>query len=137
MHLLGKSSQTSMPSCFMSVLTTDSCFGGLSCSLCPGQSVCSSCSAGYYCPANTSDPTVYPCSRGYYCPPGTAYETQHPCPEGTYNSLPIQQNSSSCELCPPGSYCEGEGLEQPTGNCSEGWFCTGGAVTSKPLPLGE
>ncbi|XP_033646870.1 uncharacterized protein LOC117306372 isoform X1 [Asterias rubens] len=102
-----------------------------------GQSSCSPCTAGYYCPANTSDPTMYPCSAGYYCPLETGYETEFPCPEGTYNSLTLQQNGTSCELCTPGMYCEGEGLDQPTGNCSEGWFCTGGAVTSTPLPTGN
>ncbi|XP_070551430.1 uncharacterized protein [Ptychodera flava] len=103
----------------------------------PQQNACSQCPAGYYCQGNTSDPYIYLCPVGHYCPPGTEYGEEHPCPEGTYNSLENQQNSTSCELCPPGEYCEGEGLEKPTGNCSEGWFCTGGSWSAKPLPLGN
>ena len=102
-----------------------------------GQQACASCPASYYCPSNTSDPTLYPCPEGYYCPVGTAHAYENPCSEGTYNGLPLQQNSSSCELCPPGMYCEGQGLEEPTGNCSAGWFCTGGSVSAKPLPTGK
>ena len=102
-----------------------------------GQSSCDSCPASYYCPSNTSDPTIYPCPQGYYCPIGTAHAYENPCPEGTYNNLTLQQNSSSCELCPPGMYCEGAGLAEPTGNCSAGWFCTLGSSSAKPLPIGK
>ncbi|XP_071497013.1 uncharacterized protein [Diadema antillarum] len=103
----------------------------------PEQASCAQCLAGYYCPSNTSDPTLFPCPEGYYCPLGTGYSTEYPCPEGTYNGLSIQQTSSSCELCPPGMYCEGEGLPMPSGNCSAGWFCTGGSSSSTPLPPGN
>ncbi|XP_033122761.1 uncharacterized protein LOC117121631 [Anneissia japonica] len=102
-----------------------------------GLSSCPSCVAGYYCPSNTSDPLVYPCPVGHYCPTGTTYPYEHACPEGSYNGLEAQQNISSCDLCPPGMYCQGEGLEEPTGNCSAGWFCTGGAWDSMPLPPGN
>ncbi|XP_077985306.1 uncharacterized protein LOC144439946 [Glandiceps talaboti] len=103
----------------------------------PQQSGCGQCPAGFYCSGNTSDPYSYPCPVGHYCPRGTEYGEEYPCPEGTYNSLDNQQNSTSCELCPAGQYCEGEGLFEPSGNCSAGWFCTGGSWNAKPLPLGN
>ncbi|XP_071958404.1 uncharacterized protein [Antedon mediterranea] len=102
-----------------------------------GQSSCNSCLAGFYCPTNTSDPLDFPCPVGSYCPTGTTYPYEYPCPEGSYNGLEEQQNISSCDLCPPGMYCQGEGLERPTGNCSAGWFCTGGAWDSMPSPPGN
>ena len=68
---------------------------------------------------------------------GTAYANEYPCPEGTYNSQPQQSNQTSCDLCPPGQYCQGEGLSQPSGNCSAGWFCTGGASQSMPIVIGK
>lgn len=67
---------------------------------------------------------------------GTSYATEYPCPEGSYNALSQQTNETSCDLCPAGRYCQGQGLSAPTGNCSEGWFCTGGAAEAMPVVLG-
>lgn len=74
---------------------------------------------------------------GHYCPPGTQYDTQYKCSSGSYNPLPTQSSSTACKLCDAGTYCLGDGLSAPTGNCSQGWFCTGGASESKPLVLGK
>ena len=102
-----------------------------------GQSNCQWCPAGYYCPLNTTDPVGSPCPPGYYCPQGTDHAHEFPCPPGTYNPHQGMTNSTACLICPPGEYCEVEGSDSPTGNCSVGWFCTGGAHQSKPVVFGE
>lgn len=56
-----------------------------------------------------------------------------PCPPGTYNPAPYLQGLQNCSQCPPGLYCERPGLGQPSGNCSAGYYCTGGANTSTPV----
>ncbi len=66
-------------------------------------------------------------SAGYYCPNGTEYSTQYPCPPGTYNSLQLGTSIDDCQSCTLGMYCEGQGNPEPTGNCSAGWYCSGGA----------
>ena len=40
------------------------------------------------------------------------------------------------ELSQKGQYCGAEGLSEPTGNCSEGFYCSGGASESMPALLG-
>ena len=64
---------------------------------------------------------------GYYCPNGTAFSTEFPCPPGTYNQLELGTSIADCQQCPGGEYCEGQGNAAPTGNCSAGWYCSGGA----------
>ena len=46
----------------------------------------------------------------------------HYCPEG----------SPAMYECPPGKYCGGEGLEEPTGDCAPGYFCTRAAASPMP-----
>ena len=99
--------------------------------------MCDTCPRGYYCTENTTNPYDFPCPVGHYCPAGTRFDTEYPCPQGTYNPDTMTTNSSACLYCPPGEYCEGTGRELPSGNCSEGWFCTGGAHQSEPIVLGE
>ncbi|TWW77257.1 hypothetical protein D4764_12G0006470 [Takifugu flavidus] len=72
------------------------------------------------------------CSAGFVCPPGTMFPQQHPCPVGTWSSIVGAQNLSSCWLCPPGLYCNSTGLNQPSGVCSSGYYCSGGAVSAMP-----
>ena len=100
-----------------------------------GASNCLICPSGYFCSIMTSNFEDNPCPTGHYCPDGTSYATQYPCPSGTYNNQTIGQNISSCLFCPPGMYCEGEALTEPTGSCSEGWYCSGGASSSTPISL--
>ena len=102
-----------------------------------GKSYCDQCPAGYYCLTNTSDPFSSSCPVGHYCPPGTQTSTQYKCPAGTYNPNTTMTNQTSCLMCPAGSFCLGEGQSEATGNCSAGWFCTGGAYAAKPLTLGK
>lgn len=102
-----------------------------------GKASCDQCPSGYYCVENTTDAYSFPCPVGYYCPAGTQYSTEYPCLAGTYNPLTTQQSVSSCLLCTPGMYCENQGNSQPTANCSDGWFCTGGASQAQPIVLGK
>jgi hypothetical protein len=63
-----------------------------------------------------------------------------PCPAGTYSSQQSLTNASQCLSCTPGSYCATLGLTAPTGNCSAGYYCTGGSSLQKPgasgVPVG-
>ena len=102
-----------------------------------GKGLCDICPGGYACHSNNSFPYGLECPSGHFCPPGTEYTAQYPCEQGTYNGLVRQNSSSACLLCPPGQYCEGAGLSAVTGDCSPGWFCSGGAVQSKPLVVGN
>ena len=102
-----------------------------------GNSQCDTCPMGYYCVANTTNPDDYPCPVGHYCPDGTQFSTQFACPAGTYNPDTMTTNSSACLFCPPGEYCEGVGRELPNGNCSDGWYCTGGAFQAEPIVMGK
>mmetsp|Transcript_27383 Transcript_27383/g.12751 ORF Transcript_27383/g.12751 Transcript_27383/m.12751 type:complete len:117 (+) Transcript_27383:269-619(+) len=74
------------------------------------------CEAGYYCEAGSTSPAPEDseeggrCEAGYYCPAGSA--------------SPVQ--------CPPGEYCDNDGLAEPTGNCMPGYFCDYGSTT--PIP---
>lgn len=102
-----------------------------------GKPSCDQCPAGYYCVQNTTDAYSFPCPVGHYCPAGTKYSTEYPCLAGTYNPLTTQQSVASCLLCTPGMYCENQGISEPTGNCSAGWFCTGGASQAQPIVLGK
>ena len=40
---------------------------------------------------------------------------------------------SNCIPCTPGEYCEGYGNTYPDGPCDEGWYCSRGAYSKKPL----
>nr|XP_057935999.1 SCO-spondin isoform X4 [Doryrhamphus excisus] len=97
------------------------------------------CDAGHYCTSGAS--TAVPvalnsggmCPAGYVCPRGTKHPQQHPCPLGTWSNTVGAQNVSFCLLCPAGLYCNTTGLIQPSGLCYTGFYCSGGAVSPKPL----
>ena len=99
----------------------------------PQQSQCTLCPSSYYCPANSSGYANNPCPAGFYCPPGTTHPYEYPCPGGTYNNQTLGGDAGSCLPCPPGTFCGGDGLSEPSGNCSCGWYCSGGAFSSKPI----
>ena len=56
---------------------------------------------------------------------------------GSYNPTDGSTGPEDCLMCPPGEYCEFDGLAQPTGNCSAGWFCTGGSWQAQPSEAGN
>lgn len=51
---------------------------------------------------------------------------------GTYNNLTHRTSWIDCQLCPGGEFCEQQGLVNPTGKCSAGYYCTVGANSSTP-----
>lgn len=91
-----------------------------------GASVCRTCPAGYYCSSSLSTSQYYPCPRGYYCPSGTGTNWVV-CPSGRYGSRAGLSTVDDCTACPPGLYCAGTALTEPTGNCSAGYFCPQGS----------
>ncbi|KAM8927608.1 uncharacterized protein RCH25_007839 [Pelodytes ibericus] len=99
------------------------------------QTTCHICEAGYYCDSRrepVSDFRQFLCPQGYFCPRGTQYGTQHPCPTGTYGASSGLTTIEGCVKCPPGKYCQGEGLENPTGDCASGYWCKDGAKEDHP-----
>ena len=97
-----------------------------------GESSCFQCLNGYYCPANVSDFTPYPCALGHYCPNGTRYATEFACPKGHYRNQTKGKSVSDCVPCPGGQYCEGTGLDKPSGRCDPGFFCVRMAYSKAP-----
>lgn len=93
---------------------------------------CLACPAGYVCANATADYAAYPCPVGFYCLVSTMIPTQFPCPPGTFNGLVGALNASACVPCTPGMYCAGAGLAAPSGSCSSGSFCSGGASSAAP-----
>ncbi|XP_061734344.1 neurogenic locus notch homolog protein 3-like [Nerophis ophidion] len=97
------------------------------------------CDPGHYCTSGA--PTAFPvaldsggmCPAGYVCPRGTKHPQQHPCPVGTWSNTVGAPNFSFCLLCPAGLYCNSSGLTQPSGTCDTGFYCSGRAVSPKPL----
>ena len=95
------------------------------------------CSPGYNCILGSSSPqpidgtTGSICPRGSVCPLGTRFSI--PCPSGTFSNSTGLTNMSECTPCLAGAYCSTPGLIEPTGICSPGYFCRGGA--SQPDPF--
>ncbi|XP_072282810.1 uncharacterized protein [Pyxicephalus adspersus] len=99
------------------------------------QAMCKLCKAGYYCEHRevpVRDLTLFLCPEGYFCPAGTQFSTQYSCPPGTYGPRHGVSNVTECVLCPSGKYCRYPGQVEPTGNCSAGYWCKGGAVEECP-----
>ena len=63
---------------------------------------------------------VTACPEGHYCPAMTERADEFPCPKGTFYNSTGARNVSDCLPCTLGSYCETEGLSQPTGLCDAG-----------------
>ncbi|KAM4567238.1 uncharacterized protein PAE49_010636 isoform 2-T2 [Odontesthes bonariensis] len=94
-----------------------------------GQGSCELCPAGFYCQDRGMSLPI-PCERGFYCPSGSA--TQRPCPSGTYGNMSRLAEELQCTLCDPGMYCKGKGSTLPSGQCSAGFVCVGGAYQPSP-----
>ena len=92
------------------------------------------CRAGFLCPqgTNTSAPTRGICPRGNYCPTGSILPL--PCPPGSFADRLGTQNSSGCQPCDPGLYCNDvTASASASANCSSGFICIGGASVPTPL----
>ena len=63
---------------------------------------------------------------------GTPRSDIYPCQIGTFNNMTGLNQSSDCQPCLAGYYCETAGLNYPTGQCSAGFFCKTLAETASP-----
>ncbi|CBZ54547.1 hypothetical protein NCLIV_049760 [Neospora caninum Liverpool] len=97
------------------------------------SATCLVCPAGYACAPGSSQGPVpqHLCAAGHYCPAGTTSKTMYPCPPGFYNPNTGARSLEDCRPCPPGRYCDRFGLDAPTGDCAEGYYCSGGATSAK------
>lgn len=68
-------------------------------------SSCKNCPVGRFCPKASVDPVN--------------------CPKGTYSNMLNVTSIHDCQWCPKGKYCLGRGLNKPTGNCQQGFYCPG------------
>ena len=113
------------------------CEAGYYCPIVGGNDTYDTCDQGYYCnegsdtatPTNNIDGNI--CPAGHYCPTGTG--TPIKCPSGTYNPSDSATQLSDCLQCQSTQYCNGTGLIVPSGPCSAGYFCIGGAETPTPV----
>ena len=97
-----------------------------------GMGSCYPTPAGYYTLMNSTSYVQNLGSPGYYYPPKTQYRTQYPCPQGTFSANSGNQNISACIDAPPGHYAEGEHNFAITGQCDEGYYCTGRSFSATP-----
>ncbi|XP_071958738.1 uncharacterized protein [Antedon mediterranea] len=97
------------------------------------QPLCTSCPAGYYCLQNSTSFSENVCPAGYYCPLETTHPYEYPCPKGSFNPVNNSDEIEDCLACLPGMYCQFDGQDAPSGNCSAGWYCTGGSYQEMPL----
>ncbi|XP_056298042.1 multiple epidermal growth factor-like domains protein 6 [Pseudoliparis swirei] len=88
------------------------------------------CSLGSTEPSPVSRPYGDVCRTGHFCPRGSG--SPKPCPVGSFLPEPEASALSHCHRCPPGKYCLGPGGSRPTGLCSAGFFCSGGADSPTP-----
>ena len=70
---------------------------------------------------------------GSYCPEGSAGPTY--CDPGTFVNSQGNVNSSNCESCTAGQYCDGSGNALPDGDCDQGYYCPGGQQSANPAGL--
>ena len=94
------------------------------------QAECQPCLVGHFCPnQTTTSPT--PCPAGHYCIQGTVSPER--CPPGTFSNDTHLEAESECQQCPPGYFCQSNGQTAPSGKCSAGYYCTGGAILGQPV----
>ena len=95
-------------------------------------SLCLPCTAGSYCVSEGLAAVTGPCDAGWYCTLSgvVAQDSTNggQCQPGDY----CEEGSSSPTTCTAGMYCETVGLSAPTANCSDGYYCVGGAETATP-----
>ena len=94
------------------------------------------CNPGYYCiqGAKLKEPidnvTGNICPQGKYCPIGSSAPIS--CPYGTFSTSTGNKGVDDCLPCTSGWYCGSQGLIEPSGKCSEGFYCPGGQNSSRP-----
>jgi len=90
---------------------------------------CALCPSGKTCGTATVVPS--PCPVGSYCVVGV--DVAEACPRGTFGNSTGVRRAEDCTPCTPGSFCQVQGLTEPTGLCSPGYFCLEGSDTSAPV----
>nr|CEL64355.1 TPA: GCC2 and GCC3 domain-containing protein [Neospora caninum Liverpool] len=96
-----------------------------------GLAECRQCPAGFVCSGTgLASGTGEPCPAGHFCVEGT--HTPAKCPVGTFSASTHATDASWCQLCPPGHFCDTEGLRAPAGDCQAGYFCLQGASQADP-----
>ena len=97
------------------------------CNRCPPGQYCGeanltapsgNCFPAFYCTLGASNATEYICPKGSYCEVGSYFPTK--CPNGTFRNATHGKNSAGCFPCPGGKFCNGIGLEEPSGDCAPG-----------------
>ena len=74
------------------------------------------------------------CTSGYYCP---FNDTIKPCPRTTYNDEEGGKNLTDCDPCPPGYWCNEEGMaEFDVSPCPVGYYCTEATWEPSTCPPG-
>ena len=113
------------------------CTGGFYCGVTNLTAESGPCEAGYFCRSGSDDATptssaidAGPCPSGHYCEEQT--QEPEPCPAGTFNNRTMLTNRTECQDCTPGYYCDVPGLDQPTGQCNAGFFCTSASDSASP-----
>lgn len=71
-------------------------------------------------------------ATGFYCPEGTGFDLRS-CPEGTYGPDPGYWSVSQCRQCDGGHYCSSRNGTAVTGLCQEGYYCSHGNTSPRPL----
>nr|PUA88356.1 GCC2 and GCC3 domain-containing protein [Toxoplasma gondii TgCATBr9] len=94
-----------------------------------GMDKCIACPAGQVCPREGMA-APEECPQGWYCPEAVAAALK--CVAGTYGDRPGLREWNECKLCPPGHFCEGEGLLDKSGLCDAGYYCVQSATSARP-----
>ena len=123
---------------------------------------CDTCPAGHQC--KEGDAVLYDCPKGHYCPvwypdkddaerktvfwQGVTVEGKDrfylnpspepiPCPLYTYNDQGAAKNVDECLYCPPGYFCNEEGVATLDGKrCPPGYYCAGQGTPPALCPAG-
>ena len=59
------------------------------------------------------------------------------CPLGTFGGATSLKAVEDCDSCSPGKYCNGTGLEAPSGVCAAGFYCRNGSFEREPSEDGN
>ncbi|KAM9299008.1 uncharacterized protein PAF06_016002 [Gastrophryne carolinensis] len=118
------------------------CDAGKYCMFSNATSASGDCAAGYFCATGSRLPnpeletpgSAGPCPPGHYCAQASAVPT--PCPQGTFSLKTKLHSEMECTPCPAGQYCGSPGLQTPSGQCNEGFYCVSASVSPEPLLAG-
>ena len=101
------------------------------------QAVCTICPKGSYCPKGSITPILCPAgftTAGQGANSADDCSITNNCPAGQYSQKDFTNGTTSCKVCPAGSYCLG-GTDQPK-LCPKGSYCPEGATTPTACPIG-